>query len=272
MTDTVQCAECGTAYDSEENPFCPRCGAIEHAKDPGAAVQIAARSDPHRRRVQAAGIILVTVGLVTLALFATAAALTPSLVPQTMDALATQPGGDLAVRVTDGGDPLGGVPVEVRALNGSVLQNTTTDASGWANFTDLAHAGVNVTAHGDSGDWSRSVLTLDGANEGPNAAMLALDTQADPQTSGEWVGVDAFVQAVRVVAIVFAAVAALTLVAGIAALRLRQRNLAFMGALVGGLPWLVLSVASLNILVLLVLGLFILAAVFLRQGRALFQD
>lgn len=272
MTETVQCAECGTAYDSEDNPFCPRCGGIEHAEGSDAAVQIAARSDPHRRRVQAAGIILVTVGIVTMALFATAAALTPSLVPQTMEALSDQPGGDLSVHVLDGGGPAEGVAVQVLTMEGRSLANGTTDGQGWANFTGLAHAGVNVTVHGEGGDWVRSVLTLQGANEGPNAAVLELDTADDPRSSSTWVGVDAFVQAVRVVAIVFAAVAALTLASGIASLRLRQRNLAFTGTLVGGLPWLVLGVASFNLLVFLVLGLFILSAVFLRQGRAQFQD
>src|SRR5688572_22683969 len=52
--DLVTCKECGTRYDTSHG-FCPRCGSTARGPVTPAAVAVAQRRDPGRRRVQASG-------------------------------------------------------------------------------------------------------------------------------------------------------------------------------------------------------------------------
>lgn len=270
--DSVQCAECGERYDSDEHPFCPRCGALEKAEASEAPFVMAARDDPRRRRVQAAGVMMTLVGGLMLVLFLVMLAMAPSLVPQTLDTLADQPGGAVHIHLSEGGAPVHGAEVTLSARNGTLLQNGTTDQNGWANFTAVGPAGIDLAVHHAGNVWTRAVFSLPGAGTDASATVVELDLAVAPRTSEDWMGVDAFVTGSRVIAAVFSLVSAVTVAGGVSALRLRRRSLATAGALVGMLPWLILFVASLNGLVLAVLLFFALALWFLRQGRALFQD
>jgi hypothetical protein len=264
VTERVACAECGRIYDSDENAFCPGCGALERAERPHDAVALARRRDPRRRPVQALGIFMISIGGLAGFMFVLLAVQAPDLLPQAIEAVADMEGGDLSVHVQQAGVPVAGVRVNVTSLDGDVLASAPTDAAGWANFTRLSHAGVNVTVHHVDGEWSRRVLAFD---LGGQATRLDVQTE-DDRVDEDWVGIDGIVTAIRVLAGVLAAASLVTVGGGIAAVRLRGRQWAIAGAAVALVPALIVALASWVMIVFP--AVFATAIVVFVRNRSLF--
>lgn len=269
MTDRVQCGECSHLYDSDEHPFCPRCGALDKAKDPDRAVGLAAVQDPRRRPVQMAGVMMITLGGLALVLFAATAILAPSLVPQTIEAVADYEGGTIALEVVDGDVPVAGATVDVHALNGTLLANGTTDAEGRFVVEEAQAAAVNVTVSTDAGTWTRQVFSLPEENGGSPTSVV-IDVSVDPQEPDGWTGVSEIVNVSRILAAFFALASLVTLLGGVAAVRLRKRQWALAGAGLGLVPTLMLTVVAWSFLLFPVL--FGLAIMVFVRNRDVFQD
>ncbi len=270
MTESVQCAECGRDYDSDEHPFCPRCGAIGRVEGgpTGPASQLARRRDPRKRPVQAAGVMMVSLAGFAFLLFAITAVMAPSLVPDTMEAIADYEGGDVRILVTDAGAPVAGANITVRTLDGTAIANASTDDQGMAVVTDLSHAGTNVTVDAAGGPFQRFVLSLP-ASSGGDITEVAIDIATDPRTSEDWVGAESIVTASRILASVFATVALVTIVGGVAAIRMRGRQWAIAGAAVAIIPALLLAMVSWIFFLFPIL--FVWALMVFIRSKALFS-
>lgn len=272
VVDEVECAECHTRYDSDANPFCPRCGSMPKGKPVPAALVAAQRHDPARRRVQASGVVLVVVGSTLLLLFLPVALLSGAFTASTMEDLFREnpdlgfPGGELRVVATDGGTPAAGLPVDVQLLDGRSIANGTTDAAGQYNTTLGDHAVVQVVVAGADGNWTRKVFGLEGTT-----TTVRIDIAQDPQESDRWAGLAPILRVVRIVLVVFSVVAALLVAAGICAVRLRAWSFAVSAAALGAIPAILLFFASLNVgtfLIVIVLGVPFL---FITRGRRHFS-
>lgn len=161
----MQCGECGTRYDSDQNPFCPRCGSTAHGKVVPGAIPVAARHDPARRRVQASGVLLLVVG----ALFLVSALVgltlpTQELAHRFVEPMADQPGGTLVLVPADdqpynvtvtslAGDPIANATGHVGELTIASPKHATLRIEG-------VHQGaiVNATAIVLTGDTLRLAL------------------------------------------------------------------------------------------------------------------
>lgn len=265
MTEAVGCTECGEHYDSQENPFCPRCGSMRTEGPVPGAVDAARRRSPARRRVQAAGVALMVVGAFFVVGSIFVAVMVGQAPPQTLqEALAGQPGGALSIQVVAGGESVAAV-VNLTGPEGAPLTNGTTDAAGWFNTTGLEAASVTVHVAADNGTWQRRALVMRG-----DEVTLRIDTATDAQESS-WVGLDPFVRAVRIVAVFLAFLSLFIVAGGVAALRLRQRPLAVAGAMAGFLPLLVITVAAPMLGGLLLLAVVSGALVLILLGRHEFR-
>lgn len=263
--EQVQCAECSRQYDSDEHPFCPRCGSLGKSDAVATtASTISRRHDPKRRRAQLAGVILAVLGSITGILFLATAILAPSLVPVTLPSFEMQDGGHLTVQVQDETGPLDEVSVVVNNLAGEQLASGFT-INGSTTFA-LPQAGVQVVVSQGGENWTWNVLSL---NQTQDHIQLSADL-SKPAGDHGWVGADTFVQGSRILAGIFTVISLFTLLGGIQAIRLRNKGIALAGAIVGGLPWFILFMMAPNVAVGLVLLLFVVSAVFIQGGKAHF--
>lgn len=262
LVESVQCAECARIYDSDEHPFCPRCGSIGKSESVGkTAAKIHNRNHPKRRRAQVSGIAMAILGGITGILFLVTAIMAPSLVPLTLPTFEMQEGGALTVNVADGGVPFDGMNVTILSLNDTFLAaHATVNGS---VFFQLPQAAVKVLIEQGSANWTWNVLSL---NQTQDHVTISMDVQDPPGDHG-WEGADTFVQGSRILGGMFAIISLFTLIGGISAIRLRNRGVATAGAVVGGLPWLILFVMAPNFPVGLVLVTFVLAVAFIQGAK-----
>lgn len=262
FVESVQCAECARVYDSDEHPFCPRCGSIGKSEAVGkTAASIHTRNHPKRRRAQVGGVAMTILGGITGILFLITAILAPSLVPLTLPTFEMQDGGELTVNVADGGVPLDGINVTILSLNDTFLAAAPT-SNGSANFM-LPQAGVRVLIENGASNWTWNVLSL---NQTEDHVTINMDLQDPPGDHG-WEGAETFVQGSRILGGIFAVICLFTFIGGVQAIRLRNRGVATAGAIVGGLPWLILFMMAPNFAVGLVLLTFVLAAAFIQGAK-----
>ncbi len=262
--ESVECSECGARYDSQENPFCPRCGSNRQgATVAPATLASVARLDPRRRRVRIAGVVLMAMGGLFLAnalasLFLVQDSLAAGMAP----ALADQPGGTLLV-VADGAAP--GANATLRALDDPdrVFQSAPLE-NGSARFELGDHAAVNVTVRSSGQEWSRIALVTAG-----DRLTLRFDLSSPAGHTAEPATGSTFQAILRVGLGALAALTALVVAGGVAAFRLRWRALALAGAVVGLLLGLLSAFTFLAVGLLFLLPLGYAFLVILR-GRGQF--
>lgn len=256
VADVVSCGECATRYDSETNAFCPRCGSTDRSKLVPGALQVAARHDPARRRVQASGVLLLVAGalfLVTSLIGLTIP--TQQLAQEFVTPMADQPGGALVLV------PLDNAPYNatITSTAGAVLGNVTNHTGEWRVASPL-HATVDVawTSATQAGYVTAIVLPGD---------TLRIPLQANGQDLLLGSSLQTTIQVGRGVFIV---VAALLVGGGLCALLLRIWALAASAAIAGLLLGL-LVVAGFLLAGLLFALPFGFAAVFILRGRRHFH-
>lgn len=253
----MACGECGTRYDSDQNAFCPRCGSTAKGQVLPAAVAVARRHDPARRRVQASGALLLIVGGLFLVSALASLALSGGDLPPEFAALVQdQPGGTVRL-VAPNGTAYSAV---VSTLDGAELQRFGNQSGpleiplGDRSTVVLAIARedgtVNVTAVAMAGD-TLQVNVLD-ARDGDLLASRQLHTINRVATA---------------LAIVFTG---LLLTGGLAAVLLRWFPLAATGASLGVLLAF-LALAFFTWAGLLFAIPFGFAAAFVFRGRRFFR-
>lgn len=260
----VQCAECADAYDSDDNAFCPRCGATATADTPAKAAAMARRDEPSRRRVQAAGVMMsATGGLLLLLGVIVLFAAGPAANAVFTDG-APQMSSPLAVQVLDNGTAVAGASVMFQVIGGG-NETVATDADGWANVSARDGAVVEVSLPGADGPAALRILAINLASEGP--VVITYDHATDAFDHAA-MGRDAVAKMGRVFGGVAIALALPSVLGGMAAVRLRNLSTATLGAAMGLLPWLFVAMA--NLVGVVMVALFVTALVFIRQGRAHF--
>lgn len=255
VPDLVSCGECATRYDSDSNAFCPRCGSTDRSKPVPGALQVAARHDPARRRVQASGVLLLVAGglfLVSALIGLTIPA--QQLAQEFVTPMADQPGGTV-ILVPEGNATYAAT---VTAMDGQVLGNASGQIGEW-RLALPDHASVHVAwvVGGQSGNVTAIVLTGD-------TLRIPLDTQ-DELLLGSTLQTT-----ITVGRVVFVAVAAVLVGGGLCALLLRVWALAAAAAIAGLLLGL-LAVAGFLLAGLLFALPFGFAAVFILRGRRHFR-
>lgn len=143
MSDLVPCAECGVRYDLADDVFCPRCGSTARGPPVPAALDVARRRDPGRRRVQASGVLLLAVGVLFLVSSIISLAVPVGEMARTFeDPMADQAGGTLVL------EPLDDAPydVSVHAFDGTLLANATNQ-TGPFTYASADHATLRYEAH-----------------------------------------------------------------------------------------------------------------------------
>ncbi|MGB1587087.1 MAG: hypothetical protein ACPHID_08610 [Thermoplasmatota archaeon] len=225
MEETVDCQECGQRYDSNEHPFCPRCGS-EKSPERRRTMDLAQRSDPGRRRVQIGGLILAAVAALALVQFLVAAFDDSPPDAATLDMLSgvelmrDAPGGTLEL--------IGEGTYELRTMDGIVLANGTIMG---AATLELNSTFTNLTLQGDI---YRHLYVPD--DEHVTIAVSELSPGGP-----EWIAAGS-VGAMQIIAGFMAFFAALTVLGGVMAFRLRQRRLAYLGCGLALLPGLILVI------------------------------
>lgn len=255
----MECSECATPYDSQEHPFCPRCGSTaQRASVPGALVS-ARRNDPARRRVQASGAVLLAIGLLFLV-----ASLASALVPQqraaesVIDAMASQPGGNLTIVWPTNAT----ATLELRARDGTSLGNATVE--GGRHEVDVARAVVEVHSTQGEATWNQTVVVLGG-----DSLLLELPPEP-PAGPAEPVFSPLFTQVLSVARYVSVAFAVLLCVGGLCALLLRLWAIAAVGAIMGILLGLLALVGFLALGLLFAIP-FAICGVLILRGRRHFR-
>ncbi|MHB8632946.1 MAG: hypothetical protein ACYDBQ_03125 [Thermoplasmatota archaeon] len=269
MAESVECSECGNRYDSAVSAFCPRCGSTKVGKPLPGAIPTGQRTDPRRRRVQMAGVMLMMIGLVSAAPSLYGIVYPPALPAGFYENLAT---------VFSAGAGLGGALHLTLMDNGTVVKNATLHVSryfgGNASVTRVGsdgHAFVtlpgeysNVTVVSGNHTWYLRVLSLP-------AHPVTTTFEVAPSTAGnvQWVSWSAgrdgrILSAVAGVLLLFVALA------GLAAVRLKGYGLALAGALFIFILWLLGTLIFLDVwlgLMTLVVGYLVLLLV---RGRSYF--
>jgi hypothetical protein len=272
VTEVVECSECGTPYDSQEHPFCPRCGSTAQRSSVPAAMASARRNDPSRRRVQASGAVLAAIGGLFLPFLGLAMALAPSFAGLALTQMhagetpAGVVGGNLTVEVVDGGAPVPGVPVTLRHGNGTVLAEGATDGGG--RFRAALGGTLTATVEVAAGNatFRRNATAITGSD-----TLVRVDVAADPPSLEGWVGAGPMVQYLRVFLGAMLAVSGLVLAAGVFAIRLRAWGFAVTGGIIGLLPFIVLFVASFALGALVALLAIGVPVVVIARGRRFFK-
>ena len=224
MVESVECAECGNRYDSQEDPFCPRCGSNTQAIGAAPVMAAARLFDPRRRRARSAGIVLIVLSLFFAAQFSFAA-----IVPAddsgllgVAKSLPPGPGGELIVHVTSGNSSVVGAQVQFLDSNGTLQASLVTNSEGKASHQFTASLG-NVTIAYEGQLWHRGVYIPAGST------TLSVDIATAP--AGVTEAFAPSLQSVfRTAAIVGAVIAFFILGAGFAAFRLRYFAIAASGA------------------------------------------
>lgn len=259
MSELVECSECGTPYDSDEHPFCPRCGSTAHKASMPGALASARRNDPSRRRVQASGAVLLAIGTLFLI-----ASLASALVPQqraaesVVDTLASQPGGRLVVEWPSSEN----ATLRLVARDGTELANETVEGGRYE--ADVSRAVVDVVSTQGATSWNQTVVVIDG-----DSLLLALPAEPAPGPQ-DVVFSPLFSRVLAVARYVSVGLAAILCVGGLCALLLRLWAVAAVGAIVG----LVLGLFAL--VGFLILGLlfaipFTICGVLILRGRRHFR-
>lgn len=234
--EEVQCAECGTRYNSQVQAFCPRCG-NEGSRPLRELPPV--RYDPKRRRAQMGGLILAALGLVALLQLGWVAVSPEPLSDVQLQEFSEvalfqdQPGGDMMLRVVRDGEPAEAAVVW-RDMDGTGLANATTK-DGWANATGLGSAFGRA-----------EIQAADGTNHTVSfyaPAGGSFTTTVDLSDPPAWVGARQ-VSATRVVSGLLAFFAAFVMAAGILAFRLRAWRIALAGSILALMPALVVGLLS----------------------------
>jgi hypothetical protein len=259
VSDLVQCSECATAYDSDEHPFCPRCGSTtQRATVPGALVS-ARRNDPARRRVQASGAVLLAIGMLFLV-----ASLASALVPQeraaesVLDMLAAQPGGRLAITWPSPET----ATLVLQARDGTLLGNATVEGGRYE--TNSSHAVVAVLSTQGNQSWNQTVVVLAG-----DSLELALPAEPGPAPS-EAIFSPLASRMLVVGRYVSLGLALSLFVGGLCALLLRLWALAAIGAIIGILLG-IFALAFFLLLGLLFAIPFVVCGILILRGRRHFR-
>ena len=263
MGDLVTCKECGTRYDTTQG-FCTHCGSTARGPVTPAAVAVAQRRDPGRRRVQASGALLLIVGLLFLvsSLIGLAVPL-GEVAQQFVEPMADQPGGTLVLDPDENGT----FDAVVTTRDGEELANVTGQAAP-LNVSSPDHATLHVVA-----TWRPNMTAGSmGFTTEFDAIILGGDTLrvgADQVKDGDVVVSPTLRTIVQVGRVVFIGVAVVLVGGGLCALLLRLWPLAVLAALVGML------LAAIVLLGYLVAGLlfalpFGFAAFFVLRGRRYF--
>lgn len=255
MGDLVTCKECGTRYDTTHG-FCSRCGSTARGPVTPAVLAVAQRRDPGRRRVQAAGVLLLAVG----GLFLTSTLVTlvmsdGDLPPEYIGFFDDQAGGMLVLTAANGTtyDAL------VSTMDGTPLANASGQSGDLGvDLTDHAAVRVQVASGGETHNATVVVFAGD-------TVRLLVDDLGD----GDVIASDAVGTINRVatgIAVVFTIVLAL---GGLAALLLRAWPLAATAAVLGAF------VGVFSLFLFLQTGLlfaipFGFAAFFILRGRRYF--
>lgn len=253
----MTCGECGTRYDSDQNAFCPRCGSTAKGAVLPAAVAVAARHDPARRRVQASGALLLIVGGLFLVSAVAGILLSGGeLPPEFAGLVEDQPGGTVRVIAANGTT----YDLTLSTLDGRELQrfgNQTGpldiplgDRSSVVLGIDAGAGLANVTAVAMAGD----TLEVD------VASVQDGDLRASPQLH----------TINRVATGLAVAFTGLLLAGGLAAVTLRWFPLAAAGAALGVLLAM-LAMALFTWAGLLFAIPFGFAAAFIFRGRRFFR-
>lgn len=229
MQGWVACGECGTRYDSATFTFCPRCGSTR-SSPAGAAGSAApsgpatAAASPHARRLQAAGVVLLLLGLLAAGLAGYALGPGYAELEATSGALvATQsegiPGGIVHVLILRDGEPAA-ANLTFEAM-GRTVATAATDGAGRANLTLGSHpAGLLIVAAGGQ-NLTRNLFVLEGG-----VLDVRVDVARDAAHDPTWLGLDLVLQ---VGLWTFLALGALLALAGTAALLRRARWMAYLG-------------------------------------------
>lgn len=258
MAEAVDCSECGATYDSEQHPFCPRCGSTSRGAPMPGAVASAARHAPGRRRVQAAGVVLLAIGLLFLAGAAFSLFVPVEEAAASMDAddLARFPGGEVRVRFPSDGN----ATVVLSDLDGNPLANVTGAGPELALQAPEPRVVLNATQGNAS--WGRELLVLSN-----DAMVVKLD---EPGAEGKVLVSPLMRSALRTGGYLALAFSVLLIVGGSSALALRFFAVAATGAGVSAF------MALFAVLVLLAAGLLFalplgMAAYFILRGRRHFK-
>jgi hypothetical protein len=264
VADSVECAECGTRYDSDVQAFCPRCGGLRQGTPMAPAVTSAARRLPSRRRVQVGGVILAATSGVFFVLAVVGFFAAGSLTVESLQLLDGAEGGAVEVRVVSGGEGVAGARVELQRIDGEAFANGTTDENGTVRLSAKASALNRVQVTYENQSWHRRVFA------GPGAVRsVEFDVAAPPGALPDVLQTKKEVSQVRMFAGMAAAFMALGIAGGIAAIRLRPRNVAVAGAIAGLAPVLLLvfAVPAAGLVPALLMGL---AAALILPGRGAF--
>ncbi len=258
MPETVECSECGASYDSDEHPFCPRCGSTARGAALPGAVVVAARRDPGRRRVQGAGVALLAMGILFL-VSAGASLLVPAqeAAEPLVDSLEGQPGGRLLLRFPPGGNGT----ARLLDAKGQAAGNGTADAEGALAF-DMDRAAMRFEARQGGTAWNGTAVALRGGT-------VEVDLPEGGGGLGLQLGRD-LVTAASVARYTLAGLSLLLVAGGTAALTLRAFALAAAGALAGAFFGLVALVGFLALGLLFAIP-FGVCAVFILRGRRHFR-
>lgn len=257
MSDLVACAECGVRYAPAANAFCPRCGSTAKGVAVPAALEVATRRDPGRRRVQASGALLLVVGLLFLVSSAISLAIPVGEMAQTfVEPMADQPGGTLVIA------PGAYAPfdVVVRSHAGEVLANATNQTQPFT-FTSPEHATLHYEALVGEGPARNGTAIV---FPGDTLQVSLDDAPAFPAVSST------LATTVRVGRYVFLGLSAILLAGGASATALRWHGVAATAAVVGALLALVV-LAGYLLAGLLFAVPFGFAAYFILRGRRHFR-
>lgn len=264
MGDVVTCKECGTRYDSGHG-FCPHCGSTVRGSTLPAAVAVAQRRDPGRRRVQASGALLLIVGSLFLVSSLIGLAVPMGEVAQQfVEPMADQPGGTLVLQAPQDAS----FDAVVTTQAGDEIANVTGHA-GPLNVSSPDHASLRVVARWQANGTAGSM----GFGAEFDAIVLAGDRLAialDEPQDGDVLVSPTLRKIVQVGRVVFIAVAATLLGGGLCALLLRAWPFAVVAALIG------ILLAAIVLVGYLVAGLlfalpFGFAAFFILRGRRYFR-
>jgi hypothetical protein len=264
MGDVVTCKECGTRYDSGHG-FCPHCGSTVRGSTLPAAVAVAQRRDPGRRRVQASGALLLLVGaLFLLSSLIGLAVPMGEVAQQFVEPMADQPGGTLVLQ----GPQNASFAAVVTTQDGAELANVTGHV-GALYVTSPDHASLHVVASWQANGTAGSM----GFATEFDAIVLpgnTLEVGVDEVEEGTVVVSATLRKIVQVGRVAFIAVAATLLGGGLCALLLRAWPFAVAAALLG------ILLAAIVLVGYLVAGLlfalpFGFAAFFILRGRRYFR-
>lgn len=256
MSDLVPCAECGVRYDPASNRFCPRCGSTAKGKAVPAAVEVAQRRDPGRRRVQASGALLLVIGVLFLVSSAVSLAIPVGEMAKTfVTPMADQPGGTLVLEPGS----LSSFDVIIRSVAGEVLANATNQTTPFT-FASDDHASLRYEVLAGTALRNGTVIVF----PGDTVRIDASQDHALPLVS------QTLHTTVTVGRYVFLGIAAVLVAGGASAVALRFYGLAATAAVLGAL--LALLVLAGYLLAGLLFAIpFGFAAAFLLRGRRHFR-